>query len=122
MLKVHVFQSGEEGIFANAYLTETSAHLIAVDATLLESTSRALYQKALELGKPIRAVLITHGHPDHYNGVTNLLNGAAVDVIATGGVDRVIREYDTAKEQQWAGVFGADWPRKRTFPNTILHD
>jgi glyoxylase-like metal-dependent hydrolase (beta-lactamase superfamily II) len=122
MYKVHVFQSGEEGIFANAYLVETSAHLVAVDSTLLESTSKALYQKTVELGKPLKAILLTHGHPDHYNGVTNLVGAANVDVIATEGVDHVIREYDAAKEQQWSGVFGAEWPKKRTFPNKILGD
>jgi glyoxylase-like metal-dependent hydrolase (beta-lactamase superfamily II) len=120
--EVHVFQSGEAGIFANAYLVETSDHLVAVDSTLLESTSKAFRQKAVELGKPLHAVLLTHGHPDHYNGVTNLVNGANVDVIATEGVDHVIREYDAAKEKQWAGILGAEWPKKRTFPTTVLGD
>jgi|SRR5215813_9049069 len=120
MLKVHVFQSGEAGIFANAYLVETSAHLVAVDSTLLESTSKALRLQAVKLGKPLKAVLLTHGHPDHYNGVTNLIGAAKVDVIATEGVDRVIRKDDAAKQEQWSGVFGAEWPGKRTFPNKIL--
>jgi len=122
MLKVHVFQSGEAGIFANAYLVETSAHLVAVDSTLLESTSKALHQQAVKLGKPLKAVLLTHGHPDHYNGVTNLVGPANADVIATAGVDRVIRNYDAAKQEQWSGMFGAEWPSKRTFPNKILGD
>jgi glyoxylase-like metal-dependent hydrolase (beta-lactamase superfamily II) len=100
--EVHVFQSGEAGLFANAYLVETANHLVAVDSTLLESTSKALRQKVVELGKPLHAVLLTHGHPDHYNGVTNLVNGETVDVIATEGVDLVIRKYDAAKAEQWA--------------------
>jgi glyoxylase-like metal-dependent hydrolase (beta-lactamase superfamily II) len=75
-----------------------------------------------ELHKPLAAVLITHGHPDHYNGVTNLLNGEKVDVISTKPVDRLIREYDAAKEKQWRPVFGADWPEKRTFPTRTLDD
>jgi glyoxylase-like metal-dependent hydrolase (beta-lactamase superfamily II) len=120
--EVHAFQSGEAGLFANAYLVETANHLVAVDSTLLESTSKALRQKVVELGKPLHAVLITHGHPDHYNGVTNLVNGETVDVIATEGVDLVIRKYDAAKEEQWAGMFGAEWPRKRTFPTMVVSD
>ncbi|MGH9201005.1 MAG: hypothetical protein ACRD2A_07195 [Vicinamibacterales bacterium] len=50
---VHRFDAGEAALYVNAYLIETPHGVIAVDATLL-------------------AVLLTHGHPDHYNGVTNL--------------------------------------------------
>ena len=117
---VHVFQSGEAGIFANAYLVETEHSVVVVDSTLLESTSKALRARLQEIGKPLRAVLITHGHPDHYNGVTNLCAGEKVDVYATPETDRVIRESDAAKEKQWAPVFGAEWPVHRTFPNRIL--
>src|SRR5262245_467360 len=97
---VHIYQSGDAGIFANAYLIETSAHLVAIDSTLLESTSKACMDRATALKKPIEAVLLTHGHPDHYNGVTNLISGTSVDVISTDGVNQVIREYDAAKEKQ----------------------
>jgi glyoxylase-like metal-dependent hydrolase (beta-lactamase superfamily II) len=119
---VHVFSSGENGIFANAYLVETEHSVVAIDATLLESTSKALRAKLVSLGKPLKAVLITHGHPDHYNGITNLVAGEAVDIVATAGTDRVIREADSAKEKLWAPVFGAEWPMKRTFPNRIIPD
>ncbi len=122
MMRVHVFASSENGIFANAYLVETAHCVVAVDSTLLVSTSLALHEKLVSLGKPLRAILITHGHPDHYNGITNLMAGEKVDVFATAGTDHVIREFDAAKEEQWSPVFGAEWPGKRTFPNRILQD
>jgi glyoxylase-like metal-dependent hydrolase (beta-lactamase superfamily II) len=120
--RVTIFASPEAGIFSNAYLVQTAHHVVAIDATLLESTSNAFRTSLEELHKPLAAVLITHGHPDHYNGITNLLNGETVDVISTKAVDRVIREYDAAKEQQWRPTFGAEWPAKRTFPNHTLSD
>jgi glyoxylase-like metal-dependent hydrolase (beta-lactamase superfamily II) len=120
--KVTVFKSPEAGIFSNAYLIETAHHVVVIDSTLLESTSKALRGQFEELNKPLAAVLITHGHPDHYNGITNLLNSEQVDVISTKAVDRVIREYDAAKEQQWRPVFGAEWPERRTFPNRTFND
>ena len=119
---VHVFASGENGIFANAYFVETAKHVVAIDSTLLESTSRALHEQIVALGKPLQAVLLTHGHPDHYNGVTNLINGAGIDVIATEDTARVIRESDAIKEKLWTPVFGAEWPKRRTFPNRLLPD
>lgn len=118
--KVTVFRSPEAGIFSNAYLIETSDHVVALDTTLLESTSNALRKELENLHKPLAAVLITHGHPDHYNGVTNLLKGDSVDVIATRAVYDVIREYDSAKEKQWSPVFQAEWPKNRTFPNRLV--
>lgn len=120
--QVHVFASAENGIFANAYLIETAHSVVVIDATLLESTSKALREKLIALGKPLKAVLITHGHPDHYNGVTNLIAGEKVDIVATAGTDRVIRESDAGKEKLWSPVFGAEWPKQRTFPNRILPD
>jgi glyoxylase-like metal-dependent hydrolase (beta-lactamase superfamily II) len=119
---IHRYASGESGIFANAYLIETADGTVAVDALLSESDSRAFRAKFETLGKPLLAVLLTHGHPDHYNGVTNLIGSNRVPVIATGGVDRVIRENDETKERQWKPVFGEEWPKRRTFPNRIVGD
>src|SRR5262245_7695331 len=121
-LRVHTHASGEGGIFANAYLVETEHGVVAIDAQLTESESRALRAKFDALGKPLLAVLITHGHPDHYNGVTRLVGDARVPIIATQGVAEVIRKDDAAKEAQWRPVFKDEWPVKRTFPNRLLGD
>src|SRR5262245_24620996 len=119
-LRVHTHASGEGGIFANAYLVETEHGVVAIDAQLTESESRALRAKFDALGKPLLAVLITHGHPDHYNGVTRLVGEAQVPIIATPGVAEVIRTDDAAKEVQWRPVFKEEWPVKRIFPNRLL--
>jgi len=119
---IHRHASEAQGIYANAYLVETAAGVVAVDALLTETDSKALRARVDALGKPLLAVLITHGHPDHYNGVTNLVGGHDVPVVATAGVDRVIRESDAAKERQWKPVFGEEWPARRTFPNRIARD
>ena len=75
------------------------------------------------LRKPLLAVLITHGHPDHYNGVGELIRGLDdVPIIATQGVDEAMRRTDDAKAVKWQPVFGDDWPARRTFPNRLVHD
>jgi alkyl sulfatase BDS1-like metallo-beta-lactamase superfamily hydrolase len=88
-MKVHTYKSSEAGIFSNAYLIETSGHIIAIDSTLLESTSKELREMIETVRKPLAAVLLTHGHPEHHNGVTNVIRGQSVDVIATLAVDQV---------------------------------
>jgi glyoxylase-like metal-dependent hydrolase (beta-lactamase superfamily II) len=119
---VHTFASGEAGLMVNGYLIETANHVVAIDSALIESASRDLRRKFDSFDKPLAFVLITHGHPDHYNGLTQLTADLNVDIIATPGTDRVIRESDALKEKQWSSVFGDEWPKKRTFPNRTLED
>lgn len=120
--RVHTYASGESGIFANAYLVDVGPGVVAIDATLSTSDSSRLRAQLDEMHKPLLAVLLTHGHPDHYNGVTNLIDGYSVPVVATAAVDRVIREWDARKEAQWKPVFKEEWPATRTFPNRIVRD
>ena len=43
--RVHTYASGASGIFVNAYLVDTAHGVVAVDATLSTSDSRALRAK-----------------------------------------------------------------------------
>lgn len=52
--------------------------------------------------------------------MTNLVAGATVPVLATAGVDSVIRANDAAKERQWRPMFKDEWPARRTFPSRIV--
>jgi glyoxylase-like metal-dependent hydrolase (beta-lactamase superfamily II) len=120
--QVHAYSADAVGLLTNAFLVETPQGLVAVDALMRVSDARGLRALADRIGKPLLAVLITHGHPDHYNGVTELIRGLNVPVIATRGVDEVIHRIDDAKEKQWKPVFGDDWPKVRTFPNHFVRD
>src|SRR5262245_51540181 len=116
---VHRF---EASLFpVNAYLIETRKSVIVVDATLGVSDGKSLRSRVEALGKPLAAVIITHSHPDHYGGLTSLLDGADVPVYAVAGVNEVIRRDDAAKEQILRPMFGDEWPAVRTFPNRIVH-
>jgi glyoxylase-like metal-dependent hydrolase (beta-lactamase superfamily II) len=106
----------------NAYLVETSGGIVAVDCTLTVSDARALRQRADDLGKPLRAVLITHAHPDHYGGAVELVGSDAIPVIAAKGVDAVIRRDDEIKEGIIRPMFGDEWPRERRFPDQTVSD
>lgn len=121
-MRIHMHSTGATGAFVNAYLVETGEGVVAVDGTLTVSDGRALRARFESLSKPLLAVLITHSHPDHYGGIVELLGGDDVPVVATEGVDSVIRRDDAVKEQILRPMFGDEWPSNRTFPNRTVSD
>jgi glyoxylase-like metal-dependent hydrolase (beta-lactamase superfamily II) len=119
-ITIHRHASGEGGIFVNAYLVETQNGVVAVDATLSESESKAFRAELEALGKPLLAVLITHPHPDHVAGITNLVAGDSPPILATQAVSDVMRVIEEPKRKQWGPVYGAEWVARWTHPNTIV--
>jgi glyoxylase-like metal-dependent hydrolase (beta-lactamase superfamily II) len=119
---VHTVSASAQGLGINCHIVEGEHALVAIDTALTISDSRALRAKVDALGKPLRAILLTHGHPDHYNGAFYLIEGRAVPIYATAPVAKVIRDYDGPKEKQWKPVFGAEWPPKRAFPDREVRD
>lgn len=119
---VHVHASGEGGIFANAYFVESENGVAAVDALLTRSEGRALRTKAESLGKPQLAVLITHAHPDHVAGLTELVGEDDVPILALRSVVEEMRATEAAKHTQWRPVFGDEWIDRWTDPNRLVVD
>jgi len=117
---IHTHACGEGGIFVNAYLVETRAGVVAIDATLTETESRRLRAEVDGLGKPLLAVLVTHPHPDHVAGITNLVAGSGAKIVATQPVTDLMRKLEEPKRRQWTPVFGAEWVQRWTYPNTIV--
>jgi glyoxylase-like metal-dependent hydrolase (beta-lactamase superfamily II) len=123
---IHTHSSGEGGIYSNAYLVETDNGVVAIDSTLTVSESNSLKSKIETIDKPLLAILLTHPHPDHVAGVTNLMNSRNVSenvkIVATQEVDRIIRATEEPKRKQWTPVFKEEWIGKWTYPNKIVND
>ena len=120
--KVHQITASDQGLAVNAYLIEGDHGVVEIDSALTVSDAKALRAKVDALGKPLLAILVTHGHPDHYNGIAQVIEGRKVPVYATGAVAKVIRDWDARKDAQWKPVFGAEWPAKRVFPDHEVKD
>ena len=107
---VHTYRAAESGLYVNSYLVEGESGVVVVDTNLLVSDIEALRARLRALKKPLLAILVTHAHPDHFNGVLRLVHDKEVPVYATAGVGRVIGEIADAKRAQWSPVYGAEWP------------
>src|SRR5215472_14550745 len=119
---IHTYRAAEPGLFVNSYLVEAEAGVVVVDTNLLVSDIEALRARLRALNKPLLAVLVTHPHPDHFNGVFRLVQDKEVPVYAAASVARVIEEIAEAKQEQWSPTYGAEWPAKCYYPNSLLAD
>lgn len=118
---IHRYEATVSDFFVNAFLVETQNGVVAIDSTLAISSARTLRNKIdKEIKKPLLAVLVTHGHPDHYTGLVELTRDLEVPILATqGAIDFASRE-DKVKEQIAIAIFGDEYPRKRIFPNKVV--
>lgn len=119
---IHRYAAGPAGALVNAYLVEGDDGVVAIDGTLTVSDGRALRALLDGLGKPLLAVLVTHAHPDHYGGMTELVASDEVPIVAVPGVSDAIRRDDGVKEQALRPMLGDEWAAERTFPNQTVSD
>lgn len=109
--RVHQYGSGADTFHTNAFIVETAKQLVIIDTMMTVSEARGLKAYAGSIGKPLAAILITHGHPDHYNGVGQLRDIAGkVPVITTRAVNAAIHGSVDSKALKWKPIFGAEWP------------
>ncbi|HTE33270.1 MAG TPA: MBL fold metallo-hydrolase [Chryseolinea sp.] len=120
--KIHTYTSAEPMLKVNAFMVETTKELVIVDTTLTMSDSKALKQAADNLGKPIAAVLLTHGHPDHIAGTYNISPDGGIPIYALASVKKLMQETEAAKHKQWSSMFGAEWIPKWIYPNHLVKD
>src|SRR5215469_8740061 len=89
-MRIHTYTAAETGLLVNSYLLETDGGVVAIDTNLLNSDIAALKARLAALKKPLLAIFVTHAHPDHFNGVLELVRERELPVYATVGVDRAI--------------------------------
>ena len=120
--RVHTYRAAETGLFVNSYLIEGDEGVLVVDTNLLVSDIEALRARLGALKKPLTGVVVTHAHPDHFNGVFGLVKDREVPVYAAHSVARVIQEIAEAKRAQWSPIYGEEWPAETYHPNTLVAD
>jgi len=121
-MRIHTYTAAETGLLVNSYLLEMDHGVVAIDTNLLNSDIAALKARLAALQKPLLAVFVTHAHPDHFNGVLELVRQREVPVYATVSVDHAIREIADAKRAQWGPVYGSQWPSETFYPSAVLVD
>eukprot|EP01039_Chlorochromonas_danica_P011839 gene11839-13352_t len=121
MTCIHTYTSTPDKFFVNSFIVEGETGLVLIDTQFLLSSARELADRIASLGKPLEAVIITHPHPDHFNGLPVILerfgplptyaNKPTIDGIATT---------QPAKRAAWTPVYGKDYPATGALPDHEL--
>ena len=67
-VRVHSYMAPEGSLNITTQLIETSTRLIAVDGQVNVADAEEVVAYAKGLGKPLDRIIITHAHPDHFQG------------------------------------------------------
>lgn len=79
-VRVHSYAAPESSLRVTTQLIETPSRLIAVDGQYTTADADEVVAYAHRLGKPIDRLVVSHAHPDHYNGAARF--GAPIHALA----------------------------------------
>lgn len=103
----------------NSYVVHGPTGVVVVDGQLCRDDGEQVRRAVADTGLPLTGVLLTHGHPDHYAAVGTFAP-PDVPVVATRGVDAVIRRDDAEKDAVVGPMMGDQWPSHRPFPTRVV--
>jgi glyoxylase-like metal-dependent hydrolase (beta-lactamase superfamily II) len=105
----------------NSYLIATRDSVVVVDGMLTVGDARAVRAHLDQRGVPLRGLVVTHAHPDHYAGAAEILRDRAdVPILATAAVKAAIERDDAVKDRIVGPMMGAEWPARRRFPDRVV--
>lgn len=119
-MQISVYSSPETAFFVNSFIIETQNGVIVLDTQFLVSEARKLQQKVEQLSKPLLGVIVTHPHPDHFNGVSVLCEKLDIPIYATQSTLDGIKAVEATKREFWKQTYGDDYPDSTTLPNQIV--
>src|SRR5580698_9078589 len=68
-VSIQQFTSSEPGAWSNSYLISGRSEAILFDVFQLHSEAAGLAETIMQSGKTLKAVMISHAHPDHFMGL-----------------------------------------------------
>jgi glyoxylase-like metal-dependent hydrolase (beta-lactamase superfamily II) len=119
---IHACTSDAQGLIVNAWLVEGPEAAVLVDGAISRGAAAATRARALATGKPLAGALLTHGHPDHWIGLAEILADRALPIHATAGATAQARDRLAEEVPAMRAAFGADFPAELRLPDHVEQD
>lgn len=117
-LDVYTADTGGFGVTSTLIAGPTEA--ILVDAQFRISDARKVADRVAATGRRLKAIVITHAHPDHYFGIGTLLDRfPGTPVYMTTGALAEFEQQVRSKIAQWSPVFGSEIPTAVPTPQLL---
>jgi len=122
-LELEVFVGGENAFHVTSSIVTGERDAVVIDAQFTRTDARSLAARIKELAKNLTTVYITHGHPDHYLGLTTLREEfPEARLVTAPEVLGEIEETFAAKVAQWKPLYGDEVPDQPVLPEPLEAD
>jgi glyoxylase-like metal-dependent hydrolase (beta-lactamase superfamily II) len=113
-LATKVFFSDESGFEVASVIVTGKTDAVLIDAQWTLSNAHRVIAEILETGKYLKAIYISHAHPDHYFGLGTIAEAfPKARVVALPSVSSIINKQFFGKIEHWEEVIGViNVPRK----------
>jgi glyoxylase-like metal-dependent hydrolase (beta-lactamase superfamily II) len=122
-LIVTVFTSDVPGFHATSTIVAGETSAVLIDSQLTLSAAHRLTAQLLESGKELKAVYVTHAHPDHYFGY-EVVRSAFPDakLYAPKAVADQMRTMGPEKVAEWKPMYGRNLTATPATPEVLDGD
>jgi glyoxylase-like metal-dependent hydrolase (beta-lactamase superfamily II) len=119
-LQLDVYTAPPEGMGVTSTLISGPSEAILVDAQFRNSDAEKVADKIVASGKKLKAIFVTHAHPDHYFGTAVLQKRfPGVPVYMTKAALKEFKQTVDAKIKQWGAVYKDEVPTAVPAPQKL---
>jgi glyoxylase-like metal-dependent hydrolase (beta-lactamase superfamily II) len=119
-LSIQRFASSEAGAWSNSYLISNDSEAILFDVFMLSAEAAELAEAIEKTGKRLRAVMISHAHPDHFMGLDAIMNRfPSVQVLSSANVVADIKQDGPWMLSMLQSKLGQAGPKRLVIPEPL---
>lgn len=122
-LDYNVIPTSPVSMVANVTLITGEKDAVLVDVPFARSDAMRVAAEVLDSGKSLKAIIITHDHPDHFFGL-DVLQDAFPDakIIANPVAAKDMARSIPIKFKRWSGQLGTNAPKRPVQPQAMAGD